>query len=91
MTTSTIDQAQDTLSAVRAKADELKGAALHRASEIKDAVASRASSLKDDVVVRAGDARGAIERLVQERPYAVMGGVLVAGLAIGLLMRRRAD
>jgi ElaB/YqjD/DUF883 family membrane-anchored ribosome-binding protein len=48
----------------------------------------RAVQFKDAAFDRGRTALSAIERTVEERPFAVIGGVFVGGLILGMLLRR---
>ena len=49
----------------------------------------RAAVLKDAAFDRGRTALSAIERTIEERPFAVIGGVFAGGLILGMLLRRR--
>jgi ElaB/YqjD/DUF883 family membrane-anchored ribosome-binding protein len=59
---------------------------------LKDAFdkgSERAAHLKDVAMDRGRTALSTIERTMEERPLAVIGGVFAGGLILGMLMRRR--
>ena len=60
-----------------------------KASHLKDAAFERASSLKDAAIGRGRSTFAMIERAVDERPWAVLGGVFVGGIILGMFLRRR--
>ena len=55
-------------------------------SSAASAVGERASDLGDSAKYRGRQARGGLQRLVEENPLAVAAGVVVLGLAAGLLV-----
>ncbi len=59
-----------------------------RAADLKNSAMDRAADLKNSAMDRGRDAYGAMQRTIEERPLAVIGGVFAAGLIIGLWMRR---
>jgi ElaB/YqjD/DUF883 family membrane-anchored ribosome-binding protein len=60
-----------------------------KAAALKNAAMDRASHLKDAAFDRGRSAFSTIERTVEERPWAVLGGVFVGGLILGMILRRR--
>jgi len=82
-------EAQETLSSAR---DSLRSAldrGAETASHLKDAAMDRASHLKDAAFARGRSTYSTIERVIDERPFAVIGGVFLGGLVLGFLLRRR--
>jgi ElaB/YqjD/DUF883 family membrane-anchored ribosome-binding protein len=53
-----------------------------------DKGSERAADLKNSAMDRGRDAFSTIQRTIEERPFAVIGGVFVGGLLIGMWMRR---
>ena len=82
---------------------EVKEAISHARASLRDAYskgADKAGQLKDAAMERAGRYKGLafdkgksaismIEQTIEERPFAVLGGVFLGGLVIGFLMRRK--
>jgi ElaB/YqjD/DUF883 family membrane-anchored ribosome-binding protein len=60
-----------------------------QAAHLKDAAFERAAHLKDAAMERGRSAFSAIERTIEQRPLAVLGGVFAGGLILGMLLRRR--
>lgn len=80
---------QDTISSTR---DSIKSAidkGTERASHLKDAAMERASHLKDLAYDRGKSALASVERVIEERPLAVLGGVFAGGLILGFLLSRK--
>lgn len=69
-----------------AQAGELTGRARERAGELGEGVRRRARDLGYTAKYRGRQARGGVERVVEENPLAVAAGVAVLGLACGLLV-----
>ena len=68
------------------QAGELRELARERVGELGVGVRRRARDLGYTAKYRGREARGSIERLVEENPLAVAAGVAVLGLACGLLV-----
>ena len=66
------------------RARELKDAAMDRATHLREVATERAAMLRE----RGRDAWGSVERVIDERPLAVPGGVFVGGIILGMLLRR---
>jgi ElaB/YqjD/DUF883 family membrane-anchored ribosome-binding protein/gas vesicle protein len=60
--------------------------ASERAGELTHEVQERAGELGSSAKERARDARGGIERMLQENPLALAAGAAVIGLALGMLL-----
>src|SRR4029450_9620702 len=60
--------------------------ASERAGELTHEVQERAGELKSSAKQRARDARGGLERMMQENPLALAAGAAVIGLALGMLL-----
>jgi ElaB/YqjD/DUF883 family membrane-anchored ribosome-binding protein len=56
--------------------------------EAFDKGSERAGQFKDAAMDRGRTALSTIERTIEERPLAVIGGVFAGGLILGMLMRR---
>jgi ElaB/YqjD/DUF883 family membrane-anchored ribosome-binding protein len=56
--------------------------------EIVDSARDKAMHFKDVALDRGRDAVTAIERVIEERPLAVLGGVFAGGILLGMLLRR---
>lgn len=67
---------------VSERAGELK----ERAGEFGNLVQERAGELGQSAKTQARDARGSLERMMEENPLAVAAGAAVIGLALGLLL-----
>jgi ElaB/YqjD/DUF883 family membrane-anchored ribosome-binding protein len=61
-------------------------AASERAGELTHEIQERAGELGSSAKERARDARGGLERMMQENPLAVVAGTAVIGLALGMLL-----
>jgi ElaB/YqjD/DUF883 family membrane-anchored ribosome-binding protein len=57
-----------------------------RADELKNELQERAGELESSAKARARDARGGLERMMQENPLALAAGAAVIGLALGMLL-----
>ena len=68
------------------QAGELTGRTRERVGELNEGVRQRARDLGYSAKYRGRQARGGIERMVEENPLAVAAGVTVLGLACGLLV-----
>lgn len=80
---------QETIASTR---DTIKSAidkGTERAAQMKDAAMERASHLKDAAFDRGRTALASVERVIEERPLAVLGGVFAGGLILGLLLSRK--
>ena len=80
---------QDTITNTR---ESIKGAidrGAEKAVHLKDAAMERASHLKDAAFDRGRSALANVERVIEERPIAVLGGVFAGGLILGFLLSRR--
>jgi ElaB/YqjD/DUF883 family membrane-anchored ribosome-binding protein/gas vesicle protein len=60
--------------------------ASERADELKNELQERAGELGSSAKERASDARGGLERMMQENPLALAAGAAVIGLALGMLL-----
>lgn len=78
----------ESVAAVRDGAKNLFDKGAERAAEIKHAAVDRASVLKHSAMERGGDAVSTIQRTIEERPIAVLGGVFLGGLLLGMWLRR---
>jgi ElaB/YqjD/DUF883 family membrane-anchored ribosome-binding protein/gas vesicle protein len=61
-------------------------AASERAGELTHEIQERAGELGSSAKERARDARGGLERMMQENPLALAAGAAVIGLALGMLL-----
>lgn len=61
-------------------------AASERAGELTHELQERAGELETSAKERARDARGGLERMMQENPLALAAGAAVIGLALGMLL-----
>jgi ElaB/YqjD/DUF883 family membrane-anchored ribosome-binding protein len=76
----------DRAESVRHTVGDKAHAASERAGEITHELQERAGELKSSARERARDARGGLERMMQEKPLALVAGAAVIGLALGMLL-----
>jgi ElaB/YqjD/DUF883 family membrane-anchored ribosome-binding protein/gas vesicle protein len=77
-----MDRAESVRHTVGDKAQRASG----RADELKNELQERAGELGSSAKARARDARGGLERMMQENPLALAAGAAVIGLALGMLL-----
>lgn len=82
-------EVKEAISTARAKLTDAYSKGADKASHLKDAALERAGRYKDVAFDKGRSAISMIEQTIEERPFAVLGGVFLGGLVIGFLMRRR--
>jgi ElaB/YqjD/DUF883 family membrane-anchored ribosome-binding protein len=81
-----VDRAKDRAESVRRTVGDKAQHASERAGELTQEVQERAGQLKGSAKERAREARGGLDRMVHENPLALVAGVAVIGLALGMLL-----
>jgi len=81
-----VDRAKDRAESVRRTVGDKAQHVSERAGELTHEVQERAGELKGSAKERAREARGGLDRMVHENPLALVAGVAVIGLALGMLL-----
>jgi ElaB/YqjD/DUF883 family membrane-anchored ribosome-binding protein len=77
---------RETVTEAASHAGERAGELKERAGELKERVQERAGGLGSSAKERARDARGGLERMMEENPLMIAAGAAVIGLALGMLV-----